>query len=566
MLISEKVKNLALIREAETEFGAGLNIITGETGAGKSLVIGSVELALGGKASPQAVRRGEDEATVELVFEASSDNEIEEMKALGIDMEEDNLVIMTRKIKEGRSTARINGNAVNASVLKKAAGALIDIHGQRDQTGLLQRKNLCRILDRYAGEEVEEPLSGVAAHYRSYRETEEELKQDITDPGERKRRIDLLSFEVSEIENAELSQGEDEETENKYALMKNSKKLAEALSGALGALSGTAEGNVSDYIGRASGSLSGLQGIDADTDAIIGRISEIESLVGDLSIDIGDRIREMDFSEKEFAECEARLDLINHLKSKYGRSIEEIYASLEERQEELKKLEDHDAYIGQLGEKLEKEKKLLLDACGKLSKKRAEAASRLQGEMREALRDLNFENVEFEIVVAPDEEALTSRGYDDIAFMISLNKGEKLMPLEEVASGGELSRIMLALKTVLADTDDIPTLIFDEIDTGISGRTAEKVAEKLALLSKRRQVIAITHLPQIAAMADHHFVIEKTSDASSTETSVRELKGDEPVEELARLLSGSAVTDAVYENAKEMLQLAREFKNDKLTG
>ena len=233
-------------------------------------------------------------------------------------------------------------------------------------------------------------------------------------------------------------------------------------------------------------------------------------------------------------------------------------------QKELLKIEDHDAYLEKLHAGLDKEKKELLSVCGRLSRVRSRAALRLQEQMKEALRDLNFENIEFEIRVEPDPGSLSSAGYDSVSFMISLNKGEKLMPLENVASGGELSRIMLALKTVLADTDDIPTLIFDEIDTGISGRTAEKVAEKLAILSKSRQVIAITHLPQIAAMADHHFVIEKNSDDSSTETSVRELKGDEPAEELCRLLSGSAVTDAVRENAKEMLALAAKFKKESL--
>ena len=564
MLISEKVKNLALIREAETEFGPGLNIITGETGAGKSLVIGSVELALGGKARGDIVRHGEDEASVELVFEAVSDHEKAEMAALDIETDDDGLVIMTRRIKDGRYLARINGSAVNASVLKKAASVLIDIHGQRDQMGLLAKKNLCHILDRYAGEEAEELLGTVLGHYRKYREVLDELEQDISDPAELNRRRDLLSFEASEIENAGLLEGEDEETESRYSLMKNSRRIAESLSDALGALSENVEGNVSGYIGKASESMFGLQGMDEKTDDIIGRLSEIEDLVGDLSIDIGDRLRSMDFSEEEFRETEERLDLINHLKSKYGRTIEDIYAALEERQKELLKIEDHDAYLEKLQAGLDKEKKELISVCGRLSEVRSRAAVRLQEQMKEALVDLNFENIEFEIRVEPDPGSLSSAGYDSVSFMISLNKGEKLMPLENVASGGELSRIMLALKTVLADTDDIPTLIFDEIDTGISGRTAEKVAEKLAILSRSRQVIAITHLPQIAAMADHHFVIEKNSDDSSTETSVRELKGDEPAEELCRLLSGSAVTDAVRENAKEMLALAAKFKKESL--
>ncbi|MCR5747610.1 MAG: DNA repair protein RecN [Lachnospiraceae bacterium] len=560
MLLSEKVKNLALIKEAEIDFGEGLNVITGETGAGKSLVIGSVELALGGKASGSIVRHGESEASVELVFEVSGVQEKKEISELDIEVDDDDLVIMTRKLKENRSTAKINGDTVNASVLKKAASALIDIHGQRDQMGLLSRKNLCMILDRYAGEPVEKLVKETGVKYRVYSEIKEELENDISDPEELKRKQDLLGFEVSEIEDANLLNGEDEELEKRYNLMKNSKKVAESLSEAMGALSENSEGNVSDYIGKASGILSGISGVDEKTDDIISKISEIESLVGDVSLEIGDRLRDMDFSEEEFAETEERLDLINHLKSKYGKTIDEIYKTLEDKQTELKKIEDHDSYVSELKIKLDKAKKELLEVCGKLSDKRNEAALKLQEEMKEALKDLNFENVAFCIEVKADEEHISSRGYDTVAFMISLNKGEEMQPMEDVASGGELSRIMLALKTVLADTDDIPTLIFDEIDTGISGRTAEKVAEKLAVLSKRRQVIAITHLPQIAAMADHHFVIEKTSDDMSTETSVRELKDDEPVEELSRLLSGSSVTEAVRENAREMLSLAEKYK------
>lgn len=560
MLISEKVRNLALIREAETEFGEGLNILTGETGAGKSLVIGSVELALGGKAKSGIIRQGEDEATVELVFSLSDDEEREKIRALGIEVEDDDLVIMSRKIKDGRSIARINGESVNASLMKKAASVLIDIHGQRDQMGLLAKKNLCAILDRYAGDAVKEPLSDVKDSHARLRDIEDELSSDISDPDELRRRQDLLSFEISEIEDAGLADGEDEKVEERYSLMKNARKMTESLSEALSVLSGSQEGNASDYVGRASAVLSGMSDISEKTDSIIGRVSEIEALIGDISVEIGDALRDMDFSEEEFAECEARLDLINHLKSKYGRTIEEIYASLDKKSEELKKIEDHDGYTAGLKKRYEEEKEKLQDASRILSGIRKKAAKKLEKNMKEAMEDLNFENIGFEIRVDSDEENLTSNGFDTVSFMISLNKGEELMPLEDVASGGELSRIMLALKTVLADTDDIPTLIFDEIDTGISGRTAEKVAEKLSVLSRRRQVIAITHLPQIAAMADHHFVIEKTSDDLSTETGVRELKGDEPVEELSRLLSGSEVTEAVRQNAKEMLSFAGSFK------
>ncbi len=560
MLLSEKVKNIALIKEAEIVFGRGLNVITGETGAGKSLVIGSVELALGGKASGSVVRHGEEEASVELVFDSDDSHIRDELSSLDIEMDDDDLVIMTRRVRDGKSAAKVNGDTVNTSVLKKAASVLIDIHGQRDQAGLLAKKNLCRILDRFAGESVKEVMEQVASSYVNYKKLKDELEADVSDPAELKRRQDLLEFEVAEIEKADLKPGEDEETESRYQLMKNARKIAEGLSAALGALSENAGGNASDYVGRASSELNMMQGIDKGTDAIIDKIAEIESLLGDVSLDIGDRLRSMDYSEEEYEETESRLDLINHLKSKYGKTIDDIQDALEEKKDALEKIKDHDSYVGDLKARLEKEKKELLGACEKLSGRRREAAAVLEEQMQGALSDLNFDNVDFRIEVKTDEEKPGAEGYDTVSFMISLNKGEALQPMEDVASGGELSRIMLALKTVLADTDDIPTLIFDEIDTGISGRTAEKVAEKLAVLSGRRQVIAITHLPQIAAMADHHFVIEKTSDDTSTETSVRELTGDEPVEELSRLLAGSAVTDAVRENAREMLSLAKRYK------
>lgn len=564
MLLSEKVKDLALIRSADVSFGEGLNIITGETGAGKSLVIGSVELALGGKVKSDIVRRGAEEANVELVFCVDEAGE-EALRALDIEMDEDGLVIMTRKIKEGRSVARINGNAVNAGILKKAASILIDIHGQRDQAGLLQKKNLCRILDRYASDEVTKPLENVSEQYLKYRDIVSRIEGDTSDPMELKRRQDLISYEADEIERAELKCGEDEELEAKYRLMRDSKKIAEALSGALAAVSGeggssTNGESASFLIGAASERLKSVEGLDQKTDELISEVAEIESLMGDLSMDLGERLRSMEFSDAEFRETEDRLDLINKLKSKYGKTIEEILSALDDKREELDRLSDHDSYMEELEKQKAEIKKSLIKECSRLSGIRRKAADRLQDKMKEALSDLNFENVEFSINILPDEEKVTSDGYDSVDFLVSLNKGEKLKPLEEVASGGELSRIMLALKTVLADTDDIPTLIFDEIDTGISGITAEKVAEKLSVLAKKRQVIAITHLPQIAAMADHHFVIEKTSDDESTSTGVRELTGEEPVEELSRLLSGSKITEAVRENAKEMLLLARKYK------
>ncbi len=560
MLLSEHVRDLALIREAEIDFKKGLNIITGETGAGKSLVIGSVALALGGKASTGMIRKGAEEALMELVF-CVSEEEKEKLASFDITIEDDDLVIMSRKIKDGRTVARINGEAVNAAVLKKAASALIDIHGQRDQIGLLSKRNLLTLLDRFAGEDIKEALDKVSGIYREYREVAEEIENDISDPSEIARKKDLLSYEIKEIEEAALKDGEDTELEDSYRIMKNAKKIADNLSEARNAVAGEGQTSAAALIGRASESLSYIQGIDESTDAIIKEVREIEALIGDLSMDMEQRLENLDFPEKDFIDTENRLDLINRLKAKYGKTIEDIRDALEERVIEKEKLDHHDDRMEELKKREAGLRASLIEASKALSSIRRKAANRLECLMTEGLSDLNFEDVRFTIDITSSEEELSAKGYDSVDFLICLNKGEDLMPMEDVASGGELSRIMLALKTILADSYEIGTLIFDEIDTGISGRTAEKVAEKLALLSKKRQVIAITHLPQIAAMADHHFVIEKNSDEGSTQTIVREIKDDECVEELGRLLSGAVITDAVRENAKEMRNLAKKYKS-----
>ena len=559
MLIGLNVKNLALIKEAEVMFGEGLNIITGETGAGKSLVIGSVNLALGKRADKDIVRNGEREAEVELVFSIDDEDTKSRLEELEIPVSDDGLVILRRTIRDGRSVAKINSRTVTASALKSVSELLIDIHGQHEHQSLLYKRNHMRILDNFGSARLSDGLMRIKKDYLRLQEIKRELEDVPIDERQRTRQIDLLKYEIDEIEKAAFKEGEDEELEEIYIKLKNAGRITSGVAGALSAVSGDGMNNAVSLIGEAVSSLKEIEGLDGGADALLGQISEIESLIGDFSIDANDFIRSMDFSEEEFSTTEKRLDLINHLKSKYGDSFAAITESLEEKKKELYRLQDIDS----LREKLFAEKDVLeerlLKNCREVSLIRAEEAEKLSQLMCEALKDLNFNEVNFRIDVRPDENNAGERGFDDVEFMISMNKGEPLKSLENVASGGELSRIMLALRTVLADEDDIDTLIFDEIDTGVSGRTAQSVAEKLKTLSKKHQVICITHLPQIAAMADHHFMIEKQSDDEMTQTKVYEIEGEAITEELSRLLSGAEITDAVRQNARELKKMAAEF-------
>ncbi len=561
MLISLNVKNLALIKESEVFFSDGLNIITGETGTGKSLVIGSVSLALGGRITKDIVRNGENEARIELVFSIDNDKQREVLKELDVPLGDDNMVILSRNIRDGRSVAKINSQTVTASTLKTVSEMLIDIHGQHEHQSLLYKRNHMRILDSFAAKEIEGSLEEIKRDYTRLLQVKKGLEEGPVDERDRTRQVDLLKFEIEEIEKAAFKKGEDEELEERYSRLKNAAKISSTVNSALNLISSDSMESAVSLVGKAAGMICELEGIDEGTDELIKQLREIESLLGDFSIDANDFLRNADFSEEEFMQTESRLNLINRLKSKYGDSVELIEESLEEKKKELARLEDIEALRESLLNEKDELEAALREKCRNVSEIRSKKADKLSELMLEALKDLNFNDIGFRIDVRGNEEKISESGYDEVEFMISMNRGEPLKSLENVASGGELSRIMLALKTVLAKEDEINTLIFDEIDTGISGRTAQKVAEKLNILSRNHQVICITHLPQIAAMADHHFVIEKHSDEDSTETCVRELKGDEMTEELSRLLSGAEITEAVRENAAEMKRFAQEMKN-----
>ncbi|HIY56166.1 MAG TPA: DNA repair protein RecN [Candidatus Dorea merdavium] len=557
MLRSLHVKNLALIDEIEVEFGEGLNILTGETGAGKSIILGSVNLALGGRYTRDIIRDGADYGFVELTFEIRDPGQIERLKALDV-FPEEGMVVLSRRLMEGRSVSRINGETVTMGLLREVSAVLIDIHGQHEHQSLLYKKNHLEILDAFAREEGAGCRQAVQEAYRDYRACEKELEEVSMDESQRAKEMAFLEFEVEEIEKAALQEGEDEELESAYRRMANGRKIAGS---ALEAYRYTSEDpdSASENLSRAIRALSEAAECDEGARQLQEQLVEVDSLLNDFNRELSDYSKSCEYSEEELYETENRLNEINRLKVKYGGTVGEILAYQEQQAGKLEKLQDYEAYLAGLEKKAKEAEALLVEACRSLSQVRKSQAAILEEAVQKGLEELNFADVRFEIHFE-ELKSYTGNGTDDVEFMISLNPGQPLRPLKDVASGGELSRIMLAIRTVMARRDDIETLIFDEIDVGISGRTAQKVSEKMALIGKTHQVICITHLAQIAAMADAHYVIEKTVEEMETRTRIRRLTEEDSVRELARILGGARITDAVLTNAREMKELAKGIK------
>lgn len=558
MLLNLHVKNFAIIDEADVTFGSNLNILTGETGAGKSIIIDSINMALGGKFSKDVIRKGAEYALVELLFQVEDEPVLSALKVLDVPVE-DGQVIITRRIMSGRSISKVNGETVTAAALKEIAGLLIDIHGQHEHQSLLHREKHLEFVDRFARESIGDTGKQLETAYREYISVRNKLESLKIDDDKRLREISFLEYEINEIDGAALKDGEDERLAAEYRKLSNAKTITEGLDNVHEMMSYHTSGSAGDHIGRALKQLQKLQDYDTSLSGLFGQILDIEALVNDFNRELSDYISDLGGYEEDFAAVEKRLDLVNHLKSKYGSTIPEIInyrnssqAKLEQYRNYEQTLEDLTKQLALLGQRLE-------ELSERLSGIRQEKAGELSAGMRDALIDLNFLDVKFEMVFRRLDH-YTAGGYDDAEFLISTNPGEEPRPLSRVASGGELSRIMLAMKSVLADKDEIDTLIFDEIDVGVSGRTAQKVSEKLSLIAGSHQVICITHLAQIAAMADEHFVIEKTTDGISTKTSIRSLTEKESVGELSRILGGAVITENVMKSAKEMKDLAKRTK------
>ena len=558
MLQNIHVKNMALIDEADVDFGGHLNILTGETGAGKSIIIGSISTALGGKVSRDVIRKDAEYALVELNFKVNSPQILAELEKMEIPVDGDEVVI-SRRITGSRSVARINGELVSLPVLRQAAAFLIDIHGQHEHQSLLHKDKHLAILDQFSREEMASVKDALKDSYREYMILKKEMDGAITDEGKRLSEISFLQYQIEEIKNANLQDGEEEQLDKAFRKMSHARQMMESVAAAHGMTGYEGASSAGDLVGRALRELSSVEKYDEAIGGLISMLTDIDGLLNDFNRELADYESGLTFDESVYHETEDRLNLIQRLKTKYGSSIAEILAHQAECQEELEKLDDYENYLSGLRMKLDQAEKELKDLSDKLTTIRRANAAVLQERIKAALIDLNFLDVRFEIHCEPLGH-YTENGQDSIEFMISTNPGETVKPLGKVASGGELSRIMLAVKSVLADADAIETLIFDEIDTGISGRTAQKVSEKMAVIARKHQVICITHLPQIAAMADDHYVIEKSAMEQRTITEIYHLSDDASVGEIARLLGGVEITDAVMQNAREMKNLAQSKK------
>jgi DNA repair protein RecN (Recombination protein N) len=552
------VKNLALISETEVEFGEGLNILSGETGAGKSIIIGSINLALGARADKDMIRTGAEYALVELVFQVSDEDMVREIESIEIPLEDDGMIIIQRKIQPNRNLFKINGENATAKQIKSLSELLIDIHGQHEHQSLLYKKNHMQILDSFAGEELTAVTDKIRDKHKEYTKLLHELEEFSADDSAKAKELSLAEFEYNEIEEAALRENEDEELETDYRRMANSRQIMEAASKAY-TLTGNADQSAADSVGHAVRELRSVESYDKRAGELASELENIDALLSDFNRGIAEYMTDMEFDDELFSQTEERLNLLNHLKLKYGESISKVLAYKDELEAKIERLKNADAYKADLEQRIKSLKTELEKLCEKASKVRKKEAGILAKDMIAALTDLNFLDVKFEIQVRAKEE-ITSKGYDDVEFMISTNPGEPLKGLGAVASGGELSRIMLAIKTVLASRDRIPTMIFDEIDTGISGKTAWKVSEKLGTLSRSHQIICITHLPQIAAMADSHYKIAKQAVNNKTETNIVLLDENETVDELARMLGSDEITDTVRENARELIGTAKRKK------
>ena len=556
MLKNIHVKSFALIDEVEINLASGLNILTGETGAGKSIIIDAVNFALGQRVSKDVVRDDAEYALSELVFEINDDKTKERLNQFDIPLD-DNEVLIQRKITNGKSTARINGETVTLSTLKLIAAGLIDIHGQHDNQSLLSKTSQQNLLDTILSDELKELLIRMKDTYVNLNNKISEYEQLNTKEAEKE--IAFLQYELNEIDSASLHEGEDEALESDYKKMNNSKRIADLVSGAHRITGYDSEG-AGSLIGRALSMIRQASSIDDDAKDLELILNDIDGLLNDFNRSIADYEMSLDFSDEDYKNTEDRLNLINSLKNKYGKSIKEILDKRDEFEDELNRLLNADEYKSALLSEITYLKKEAYKLCKEISAIRKKGANKLSGEIAEALLDLNFLDSQFEIKVTSDEENMKQSGYDDIEFFISTNPGEALKPLNQVASGGEMSRIMLAIKSVCAN-DSTATLIFDEIDTGISGRTAQKVSEKMSRIAKEHQVIVVTHLPQIAAMADTHFEISKSVNNGRTITSIETLSEEGKIKELARMLGGVTITETVIENAKDMKKQADEIKH-----
>ncbi|MBQ7707246.1 MAG: DNA repair protein RecN [Lachnospiraceae bacterium] len=560
MLLNLHIKNIALIDDLDIGFEDGLNILTGETGAGKSIIIGSLGICLGEKFNKDLLRNQDEDGLVELIFTIENEEIEKKLAVFDVVPDEDNQILISRRVnKSGRTVNRINDVSVTTSKIRETAELLIDLHAQHEQQTLLKKNRHLEILDKFGKEKINARKQKVSEAYKNYCELKEKLDSMNISVEERLKKKDFLTYRINEIESASLKKGEDEELERLYKKAVNSKDILGAADEIYKITGYDNQRSAANEISHALITMKKLSELDGELSDSYNILQDIDGLLNDFNRDFSDYMKSMEFDEAEFLRIEERLNLINSLKAKYGSDIKDILSSLDELKKEMEELNQYDQRLEEVKNNLDKAKEELESESNVLSEIRKEYAKKLCELIEEALKELNFMTVSFDMEFKK-LDSYSENGNDDAYFMLSTNVGEPMRPLYEIASGGELSRVMLAVKACLANEDDTPTLVFDEIDVGISGATAQKVAEKMSVISRNHQVICITHLPQIAAMADYHYVINKEVENNKTVTKIRKLNKSEEIDELARIIGGFDITDAILTSAKQMKGLADRTK------
>ena len=554
------IKNVALIKSGEVDFTKGLNIISGETGAGKSMVIDSVKFMLGGRASKDFIRQGEEKAVVSALFSLENEELKHKVVQSGIDVEEeDNSLLIERSVTElGKNTVKLNGKTVSLAILKDLAVYLVDIHGQHDHQSLLNQSKHLEILDAFCPDELNTLKKSLSDLLREYKDLSKKAAEITAKSGKSGEKLESLRYEIDEIEGASLKTGEEEELHERQQTLRFSEKRKENAEKALGLLYGEGE-SVIGAVNQALRLIFENASIDKEALNLHEQLEGVSISLTELNRDLSAYNDGIDMDADELSRLEARLELIYMLKRKYGRTVEDIIDYCEKAKEDYEICTGAEDMLKTINTRRKELNKEIVQTCGALHDIRIKQAEIIEGRIEAVLKELEMKDAKFKISVEQKKEFGQS-GNDTVAFLISPNLGEPLKELVKIASGGEMSRIMLALKCVISKADSVGTFVFDEIDTGVSGRTAQKVAEKLDFIGRGQQLICITHLPQIAAMADNHVLIEKVSKENRTETTIKNLDKEGQKAEIARLLGGVKITDAVISNARELKSLADEYK------
>lgn len=563
MLLEINIENFAIIDNLRVDFTKGLNVLTGETGAGKSIVIDAISLVLGGRADKDFVPTGCEKASIEALFCLETPHYIYEiLDVYGIQKEADNTLLLTREIFDtGRSTSRINGRTVTLSMLNNITSKLIDIHGQHDHQSLLKSDKHCDFIDSLGDEKIINIKGKVKSEYEIIRSLKSKLKSLCQNEMEKERKIDLLKFQIEEIDDASLKDGEDELLLSEYSILSNAENIVKSLTETITILDSDYHGNkpILDQLNNIYVSLNRLSKISTDISNFSNTIESVIYQLQDVTRDIRHYNETVEYNPEKIKIIEDRLDLINKIKRKYGNTIDKVLKYRDEISNELEELLNCEEEIREITNKIQKHENYLNTLCEELTLERTSISSKFESAIIKELSELNMPKVKFKVKLEKLEQ-FTPNGIDRIEFMISTNPNEPLKPLSKIVSGGEMSRIMLGFKSILAERDEIPTLIFDEIDSGISGRTAQIVGEKIAKISNTHQIICITHLPQIAALADSHYLIDKKIEKNKAITHINKLDYNERIEELSRLLGGVNLTETTKKHAKEMIEMSKKIK------